>query len=155
MTRESAWCLTSPANTHAHTHAHTHTRTQHSYTCTYTYAHAHAYTTPTYTTHLSASSRITILCRPGGRVTFFWANIFILLRTTSIPLRKWHHSKHRQVPHVWGGSTLVGCMKTSNLIVKVAVHHNEHPQFSNILSWPLHMVFHSDSEFYLPLPLDQ
>merc|ERR1711935_531085 len=26
-----------------------------------------------------------ILCRPGGRVTFFCANILILLRTTSIP----------------------------------------------------------------------
>lgn len=29
-----------------------------------------------------------ILCRPGGSVTFFCANIFILLRTTSIPLRR-------------------------------------------------------------------
>ena len=33
----------------------------------------------------SASSRITTLCRPGGRVTFFCANILILLRTTSMP----------------------------------------------------------------------
>mmetsp|Transcript_24169 Transcript_24169/g.82492 ORF Transcript_24169/g.82492 Transcript_24169/m.82492 type:complete len:220 (+) Transcript_24169:632-1291(+) len=33
----------------------------------------------------SASSRMTILCRPGGSVTFFCANIFILLRTTSMP----------------------------------------------------------------------
>lgn len=39
-------------------------------------------------THLSASSKITILCRPGGSVTFFWANILILFLTTSIPLHK-------------------------------------------------------------------
>ena len=38
--------------------------------------------------HLSASSRMTTLCRPGGRVTFFWANILILFRTTSMPLRR-------------------------------------------------------------------
>lgn len=36
-------------------------------------------------TCLSASSRIMILCFPFGRVTFCWANILILLRTTSIP----------------------------------------------------------------------
>merc|ERR550532_2008976 len=34
---------------------------------------------------LSASSRITILCFPLGRVTFCWANILILFLTTSIP----------------------------------------------------------------------
>mmetsp|Transcript_25085 Transcript_25085/g.53786 ORF Transcript_25085/g.53786 Transcript_25085/m.53786 type:complete len:218 (+) Transcript_25085:1014-1667(+) len=34
---------------------------------------------------LSASSRITILCRPGGSVTFFCANILMRFRTTSIP----------------------------------------------------------------------
>lgn len=28
-----------------------------------------------------------ILCRPGGSVTFFWANILILFLTTSIPLK--------------------------------------------------------------------
>lgn len=39
-------------------------------------------------THLSASSKIIILCRPGGRVTFFWANILILFLTTSIPLKR-------------------------------------------------------------------
>ena len=33
----------------------------------------------------SASSSNTILCRPGGNVTFFCANILILLRTTSMP----------------------------------------------------------------------
>jgi len=38
--------------------------------------------------HLSASSRITTLCRPGGSVTFFCANILILFRTTSMPLRR-------------------------------------------------------------------
>ena len=38
--------------------------------------------------HLSASSRMTTLCRPGGRVTFFWANILILFRTTSMPLQR-------------------------------------------------------------------
>lgn len=38
--------------------------------------------------HLSASSRITNLWRPGGRVTFFCANPLILFRTTSIPLRR-------------------------------------------------------------------
>ena len=37
--------------------------------------------------HLSASSRMTILCLPGGSVVFFCANIFILFRTTSIPLQ--------------------------------------------------------------------
>ena len=37
--------------------------------------------------HLSASSRMTILWRPGGSVTFFWANILILFRTTSMPLQ--------------------------------------------------------------------
>jgi len=36
--------------------------------------------------NLSASSRMTILCLPGGRVTFFWANAFIRFRTTSRPL---------------------------------------------------------------------
>ena len=36
--------------------------------------------------YLSASSRMIILCRPGGKVTFFWANILILFRTTSMPL---------------------------------------------------------------------
>lgn len=36
--------------------------------------------------HLSASSRMMILWRPGGSVTFFCANILILLRTTSMPL---------------------------------------------------------------------
>ena len=39
-------------------------------------------------TDLSASSRMTILCRPAGRVTFFCANILILFLTTSIPLEK-------------------------------------------------------------------
>lgn len=34
---------------------------------------------------LSASSKMTILCRPFGSVTFCWANILILLRTTSMP----------------------------------------------------------------------
>ena len=38
--------------------------------------------------YLSASSKITILCRPGCRVTFFCANILILFRTTSSPLQK-------------------------------------------------------------------
>jgi hypothetical protein len=33
----------------------------------------------------SASSRMITLCRPGGSVTFFCANILILLRTTSMP----------------------------------------------------------------------
>ena len=44
--------------------------------------------------YLSASSKITILCRPGCRVTFFWANILILFRTTSKPLQK-HESTMR------------------------------------------------------------
>jgi hypothetical protein len=35
---------------------------------------------------LSASSRIMILVRPAGRVTFFWAKDFIWSLTTSIPL---------------------------------------------------------------------
>ncbi len=34
---------------------------------------------------LSASSRMTSFCRPWGRVTFFWANPFMRLRTTSMP----------------------------------------------------------------------
>ena len=34
---------------------------------------------------LSASSKITSLWRPGGRVTFFWAKPLIRLRTTSMP----------------------------------------------------------------------
>lgn len=38
-------------------------------------------------THESASSRMTILCRPAGSETFFCANCLILLRTTSMPLR--------------------------------------------------------------------
>ncbi len=37
--------------------------------------------------HLSASSRMTTLCRPGGKVTFFCAKALILFRTTSIPLK--------------------------------------------------------------------
>ena len=37
-------------------------------------------------TYLSASSKMTILCRPGGKVTFFCANCLIFVRTTSIPL---------------------------------------------------------------------
>ena len=37
--------------------------------------------------YLSASSSMTILCRPGGSVTFFCANILILFRTTSRPLQ--------------------------------------------------------------------
>ena len=36
--------------------------------------------------YLSASSRMIILCRPGGSVTFFCAKALILFRTTSIPL---------------------------------------------------------------------
>lgn len=36
--------------------------------------------------YLSASSRIIILCRPFGKVTFCCANILILFLTTSIPL---------------------------------------------------------------------
>lgn len=39
-----------------------------------------------HTNYLSASSRMIILCLPGGRVTFFWANILILFLTTSMPL---------------------------------------------------------------------
>ena len=35
--------------------------------------------------YLSASSRMTSLCLPGGSVTFFCAKPFIRLRTTSIP----------------------------------------------------------------------
>ena len=38
--------------------------------------------------YLSASSRMTILCRPAGSVTFFCANILILFRTVSMPLGK-------------------------------------------------------------------
>jgi hypothetical protein len=37
-------------------------------------------------TYESASSRMMILCRPAGRVTFLCANVLILFRTTSIPL---------------------------------------------------------------------
>ena len=40
-----------------------------------------------YLLYLSASSSIIIFCRPLGRVTFFCANILILFRTTSIPLK--------------------------------------------------------------------
>ena len=36
--------------------------------------------------YLSASSKMMTLCLPGGRVTFFCANILILFLTTSIPL---------------------------------------------------------------------
>ena len=36
---------------------------------------------------LSTSSRMTILCRPGGSFTFFRENILMLFRTTSIPLQ--------------------------------------------------------------------
>jgi len=43
---------------------------------------------------LSASSRMTILCRPGGSVTFCWANSLILLRTTSIPLSNGPSKNH-------------------------------------------------------------
>lgn len=42
----------------------------------------------TISSYLSASSRTTTLCFPGGSVTFFWANILILFLTTSIPLYK-------------------------------------------------------------------
>lgn len=35
----------------------------------------------------SASSKIMILCLPSGNPTFVCANVFILLRTTSIPLK--------------------------------------------------------------------
>lgn len=45
---------------------------------------------------LSASSRMTILCRPGGRVTFFWAKAFILFRTTSMPLNGHQQSSWRR-----------------------------------------------------------
>lgn len=38
-------------------------------------------------TNLSASSRITNLCRPCGRVTFFCAKPFIRFLTTSMPER--------------------------------------------------------------------
>jgi hypothetical protein len=38
--------------------------------------------------YLSASSRIIILWRLGGRVTFFCAKALILVRTTSIPLSR-------------------------------------------------------------------
>lgn len=38
--------------------------------------------------HLSASSRMMILCRPLGSVTFCWANILILFLTTSMPLQR-------------------------------------------------------------------
>ena len=43
---------------------------------------------------LSASSRMTILCLPGGSVTFCCANILILFRTTSMPLN--HQVASRQ-----------------------------------------------------------
>ncbi len=36
--------------------------------------------------HLSASSRMMILCLPAGSVTLRWAKVLILFRTTSIPL---------------------------------------------------------------------
>jgi hypothetical protein len=36
---------------------------------------------------LSASSSMIILCRPAGSVTFFCANVLIVLRTVSIPLK--------------------------------------------------------------------
>lgn len=39
-----------------------------------------------FNTYLSASSRIMILCLPGGRLTFVCENILILFLTTSIPL---------------------------------------------------------------------
>lgn len=46
----------------------------------------HQHATVVLKTHLSASSKMMILCFSGGRVTFCWANIFILLRTMSMPL---------------------------------------------------------------------
>jgi hypothetical protein len=51
-----------------------------------TYIHEYEWCAKKLCAHLSASSKITTLCLPGGRVTFFCANILILLRTTSIPL---------------------------------------------------------------------
>lgn len=41
-------------------------------------------------THLSASSKMIILCRPFGSVTFCCANILILFLTTSMPLKPEH-----------------------------------------------------------------
>ena len=41
-----------------------------------------------FNSHLSASSKMMILCLPLGNVTFFCANILILFLTTSIPLYK-------------------------------------------------------------------
>ena len=38
--------------------------------------------------YLSASSRMMILCRPLGSVTFFWANSLIFSRTTVMPLKE-------------------------------------------------------------------
>ena len=48
-------------------------------------------------TCLSASSRITILCLPEGKVTFFCANPLILFRTTSMPLQICF--QHRKYEH--------------------------------------------------------
>ena len=62
------------------------------------------------TPHLSASSRMMTLCRPGGRVTFFCANILILLRTTSMPLSK--QCACGQISH---GCTVLAVPGTINL----------------------------------------
>lgn len=39
-----------------------------------------------FVSYLSTSSKIIILCRPGGKVTFCCANILTLFLTTSMPL---------------------------------------------------------------------
>lgn len=51
--------------------------------------------------YLSASSRMTILWRPFGKVTFCMANILILLRTTSIPLKQYKNRIKRTINIVY------------------------------------------------------
>ncbi len=84
---------------------------------------------------------MTILWRPGGSVTFFCANILILLRTTSMPLRHVSHTSSQptsaacNVPYVvWDAERLPQPISnhTANApyMLVVAMLHKTH-----ILRW--------------------
>ena len=69
-----------------HMHTHTCTDIHNKYVRTYAPTHLHTHKHKQFALYLSASSKMLILCRPFGKVTFWLANILIWFLTTSIPL---------------------------------------------------------------------
>lgn len=108
--------------------------------------------------YLSASSRMTSFCRPGGKVTFFCAKPLMRLRTTSIPIRRrvsfyrWSYVRHPSLsPYIRSRAIrplpAQGEKRTSlirriqlqhSLLVRIPQHLPRQTQYTRRLAYPGH-----------------